>query len=33
MYIEEIQITSNSGICKTNIYHNDCYLQLFSNFI
>ena len=28
-HIEVIQITSSSGIYKTNIYHNDCYLQLF----
>ena len=24
-----MQITSSSGIYKTNIYHNGCYLQLF----
>ena len=29
IYIEAIQITSSSGIYKTNIYHKDCYLQLF----
>ena len=29
IYIEAIQITSSSGIYKTNIYQNDCYLQLF----
>ena len=29
IYIEAIQITSSSGIYKTNIYHNDCYLGLF----
>ena len=28
-YIEAIQIASRSGIYKTNIYHNDCYLGLF----
>ena len=27
--IETIQIISSSGIYKTNIYHNDCYLRLF----
>ena len=29
IYVEAIQITSSSGIYKTNIYDNDCYLQLF----
>ena len=29
IYNEAIQITSSSGIYKTNIYHKDCYLQLF----
>ena len=29
IYIEAIQITSSSGIYKTNIYHNDYYLRLF----
>ena len=29
IYIEAIQITSSSGIYKTNIYHNNCYLGLF----
>ena len=29
IYIEAIQITSSSGIYKTNIYHNDCYLRLY----
>ena len=29
IYIEAIQITSSSGIYKTNIDHNDCYLRLF----
>ena len=29
IYIEAIQITGSSGIYKTIIYHNDCYLQLF----
>ena len=29
IYIEAIQITSSSGIYKTNIYHDNCYLQLF----
>ena len=28
-HIEAIQITSSSKIYKANIYHNDCYLQLF----
>ena len=27
--IEAIQITSGSGIYKTNTYHDDCYLRLF----
>ena len=29
IYIEEIQITSSSGIYKANIYHNDYHLRLF----
>ena len=29
IYAEAIQITSSSGIYKTNIYHNDSYLRLF----
>ena len=29
IYIEAIQITSSSGMYKTNIYDNDCYLRLF----
>ena len=28
-YIEAIQITSSSGIYRTNIYHNDCQLRLY----
>ena len=28
-HIEAIQTTSSSRIYKANIYHNDCYLQLF----
>ena len=28
IYIESIQITSSSETYQTNIYHNDCYLQL-----
>ena len=29
IYIEAIQISNSSGICKTNMYNNYCYLGLF----
>ena len=30
IYIEAIQITRSSGIYQTNIYHNDCYVDVLA---